>query len=55
MNDYAYLLDDPLWPPVLHQVKDTDPETGLKIVSPVNNPNRVMFVYEDDLWVMATI
>lgn len=55
MKTFAYLLDDPTWPPTLHEVRNTDPETDLVIVSPVGNPQRVLYVYQEDLWVMASI
>jgi hypothetical protein len=50
MTAYAYLVNDPLWPPTLHEVKGTDPETNLVMVSPVDNPCRILYVYEDDIW-----
>lgn len=53
MKDYAYLLNDPLWPPTLHEVKGTDPETGLVMISPVDNQCRILYVYEEDVWTIA--
>lgn len=50
---YAYMNDDQLWPPTLYEIRGEDLDTGLKIVSPVNNPNRVLYVYPEDLWMMA--
>jgi hypothetical protein len=54
MKDYAYLISDPLWPPTLHEVKGTDPETDLVMVSPVNNPGRILYLYPEDLWIIAS-
>jgi hypothetical protein len=54
VKTYAYLLTDTATPATLHQVHGECPETGLVIVSPVDNPARVSFVYSDDLWVMAS-
>jgi hypothetical protein len=53
MTNYAYLLDDPHWPPLLHEIKGKDPETDLVIVSPINQGTRVLYVYPEDLWVIA--
>lgn len=51
-TSFAYLLDDPAWPPVLHEIKGEDPETGLVIVSPCGQPGCVLYVYQEDLWIM---
>jgi hypothetical protein len=48
--EYAYLMNDQSWPPLLHVIKGVDPETSLVIVSPVDKPERVLYVYEDDIW-----
>ena len=53
MDRYAYLMTDTSWPPTLYEVRETDPETELVIVSPAGNPNRVLYVYREDLWIMA--
>jgi hypothetical protein len=50
MREYAYLLDDPNWPPLLYEIRGKDLETDLIIVSPVLNKNKVLYVYEDDIW-----
>jgi len=53
MKSFAYLLSDPLWPPVLHEIRGEDPETGLVIVSPVGNPQRVLYLYPEDIWTLC--
>lgn len=51
--EYAYLLTDTSWPPTLYAIRGIDPETELRVISPANNPQRVLYVYADDLWIMA--
>lgn len=53
MDNFAYRLDDQIWPPMLHEIRGIDPETDLVIVSPINNPNRVIHLYREDLWIIA--
>ncbi len=48
--EYAYLITDTSWPPTLYEVKGSDPETDLVIISPAGRPNKVLYVYEDDIW-----
>jgi hypothetical protein len=50
MDRYAYLITDTSWPHTLYEVKGSDPETDLVIIAPAGNPNRVLYVYEDDIW-----
>lgn len=48
--EYAYLISDPDWPPTLYEVRGEDSETGLKIVSPAGRPEKVLYLYPEDIW-----
>jgi hypothetical protein len=50
MKHYAYLMDDPNWPPEMHEIVGRDEETELLIVSPVENPQRVLYLYPENIW-----
>jgi hypothetical protein len=50
MTEYAYMLNDNSRPPRLYEVHGVDPETDLVILSPADNPQQVLYVYEDDIW-----
>lgn len=52
MNSFAYRLDDQNWPPTMFEVLGDDPETGMVILSPVNNPAKVIFLKPSEIWVI---
>jgi hypothetical protein len=58
MKDYAYLLNDQLWPPTLYEVVQhnwcENEELETYTLRDTKKPSRVLWVPASDVWVVAT-